>query len=375
METERAIGGVDTDCLLGYNIQDMSPISRKEKFTVLFPGAPSFRLKQMEEALFSPMFKSFAEVSNMPLAMRETLAKEIPWLSVREVQVFESAKKDTCKAVVETEDGKRVETVLMKNARGQWTVCVSSQVGCAMACTFCATGTMGFTRNLTADEIVDQVRFWFSFLEKKTTLSAVEGSRISNVVFMGMGEPLANYENVKESIRLLLAYTDIGMTRITVSTVGLLPMLQKLLGDPEWPAVRLAVSLHSADSETRKNMMPSSYDGFLDGLVRWTEEYFKKFESRRRHLTFEYVMLSKINDTEAHAVALIKFAQRVGKVRINLIPYNFTGSVYRDSLPGDFIRFQKQLEDAGVVVTRRRTMGDDIAAACGQLIVENNKAS
>lgn len=358
----------------------MNPTSRREKLKSLFPSAPAFRLKQMEEALFSTSFKGFSEVSNMPLAMRETLDREIPWLSVKEVQVFESVKKDTFKAVVEVvgEAGaKRVETVLMKNARGQWTVCVSSQIGCAMACTFCATGTMGFTRNLTADEIVDQVRFWNIFIEKYSTLRDSKGgsafseaSRISNVVFMGMGEPLANYEHVKEAIRFLLTYTDIGLTRITVSTVGLLPMLKKLLDDPEWPAVRLAVSLHSADTETRKNMMPSSYDGFLNGLVEWTGEYFQKFESRRRHLTFEYVMLSKVNDTEMHAKKLIDFAHRVGKVRINLIPYNFTGSVYRDSLPGDFMRFQEQLEKAGVVVTRRRTMGDDIAAACGQLIVE-----
>lgn len=360
----------------------MNPLSRTEKFKGLFPGAPVFRLKQMEGALFSPVFHGFSEVSNMPIVMRETLARELPWLSVGEVRVFESAKKDTFKAVVETEDGKRIETVLMKNARGQWTVCVSSQVGCAMACTFCATGTMGFTRNLLADEIVDQVRFWNMFIEKHSTLRTIEGgelrdgflfpdgARISNVVFMGMGEPLANYDNVREALRLLLTYTDIGMTRITVSTVGLLPMLQKLLNDPSWPAVRLAVSLHSADAETRRRMMPTSYDGFLDGLVTWTEEYFRKFESRRRHLTFEYVMLGGVNDSEMHAKALIRFAHRVGKVRINLIPYNFTGSVYRDSFPGDFARFQKQLEDAGVVVTRRRTMGDDIAAACGQLVVE-----
>ncbi|MBP6929661.1 MAG: 23S rRNA (adenine(2503)-C(2))-methyltransferase RlmN [Candidatus Moranbacteria bacterium] len=346
----------------------MALFSRTEKFKNLFPQAPSFRLKQLEEALFSPAFQGFADVSTIPLSMREVVVKELAWFSITEVQVFESVKKDTFKAVVETVDGKRVETVLMKNARNQWTVCVSSQVGCAMACTFCATGTMGFTRNLSSDEIIDQVRFWNQFLEKRPELER----RISNVVFMGMGEPLANYDNVKETLRLLLTYTDIGMTRITVSTVGLLPMLDKVLQDESWPAVRLAVSLHSADSETRKNIMPSSYDGFLDTLVEWTEKYFEKFESRRRHLTFEYVMLSKINDTEDHAKALIRFAKRVGKVRINLIPYNFTGSVYRDSLPGDFMRFQKQLEDAGVVVTRRRTMGDDIAAACGQLVVEKN---
>jgi len=349
----------------------MIPLSRKEQFQTLFPDAPSFRLTQMEEALFSSLIESFEEISNMPLTMREVLSEKLSWLAVKEVQILESAKKDTYKGVVEVAGGKRVETVLMKNARGAFTVCVSSQVGCAMACTFCATGTMGFTRNLTADEIVDQVRFWNIYI-KKNKEKFFEGARISNVVFMGMGEPLANYDHVKESLRLLLAYTDIGMTRITVSTVGLLPMLRKCLDDPLWPAVRLAVSLHSADPKTRKEMMPSSYDSFLEGLVQWTEDYFAKFESRRRHLTFEYVMLGDINDTAHHAEALIHFARRVGKVRINLIPYNFTGSVYHDSLPGDFERFQKQLEEAGVIVTRRRTMGDDIAAACGQLIVEKN---
>ncbi len=354
---------------MGYSILVMMILSRKEQFTTLFPEAPAFRLRQMEEALFSPAFKSFSDISSMPLGMREVLTKEIPWLSIQEVRVFESVKKDTFKAVVETVDTKRVETVLMRNAREQWTVCVSSQVGCAMACTFCATGTMGFTRNLIADEIVDQVRFWQIFLGKRPELP----QRISNVVFMGMGEPLANYEHVKETLRTLLHHTDMGMTRITVSTVGLIPMLRKLLSDPEWPAVRLAVSLHSADALTRQQMMPTSFPGFLDDLALWTKDYFEKFDSRRRHLTFEYVMLSKVNDTKEHAEALIRFARKVGKVRINLIPYNFTGSVYRDSLPGDFARFEQQLQDAEVTVMRRRTMGDDIAAACGQLVVEKNK--
>lgn len=362
----------------------MIPVLRTEQFKLLFPEAPAFRLRQFGEALFEPSFEAFSDVSNMPIAMREKLDENIPFLSLRPVHVFESVKKDTYKAVVELCDETRVETVLMRNARGQWTVCVSSQVGCAMNCSFCATGKMGLMRNLLSDEIVDQYRFWISFLEKKkSTLSGVEGrvlkseeksieglDRISNIVFMGMGEPLANYDNVKEAIKQLLSHTDLGPTHITVSTVGLLPMLRKILSDEEWPAVRLAVSLHSAVSETRKSMMPSSFDTFLDELVLWTEEYFDKNESRRRHLTFEYVMLSKINDTREHALALISFARRVGKVRINLIPYNFTGSIYRDSLPGDFDQFEKMLKDAGVVVTRRKTMGDDIAAACGQLIVE-----
>jgi len=343
-------------------------LSRKEKFHTLFPQAPAFRLRQIEEVLFDASKKSFLDISSLPLPMRTLLEAECPWLTVKEVQVLESIKRDTCKAVVSLEEGYRIETVLMRNARGQFTVCVSSQVGCAMACTFCATGTMGFLRNLSSDEIVDQIRFWNIFLLQHPQYSG----RISNVVFMGMGEPLANYENVKEAIRQLLLYTDLGPTHITVSTVGLRPMMNKILSDESWPAVRLAVSLHSADANTRTQMMPSSYEEFLEKLEQWTKLYFQKFESRRRHLTFEYVMLSKINDTKEHAEALIQFARKVGKVRINLIPYNFTGSIYRDSLPGDFDRFEKALQDAHITVTRRRTMGDDISAACGQLIVSSN---
>ncbi|OGI21028.1 MAG: hypothetical protein A3J06_00745 [Candidatus Moranbacteria bacterium RIFCSPLOWO2_02_FULL_48_19] len=363
--------------------------TRKEQFFSLFPEAPPFRFRQFETALFDPSFKDFSGISTMPFLMRERLDEKMPWLALRPAHVLESVKKDTYKAVVTLGDEARVETVLMHNARGQWTVCVSAQVGCAMACTFCATGKMGFTRNLISDEIVDQYRFWKMFLHERPKLP----ERISNVVFMGMGEPLANYDAVKLAIQELLKHTDLGPTHITVSTVGLLPMLRKILKDPEWPAVRLAVSLHSADSETRKAMMPTSFDTFLEELMVWTKEYFEKNESRRRHLTFEYVMLSKINDTEMHAEALIRFARRVGKVRINLIPYNFTpqnskriagparndsrsdsgrqaGSVYRDSLSVDFTRFETLLKEAGVTVMRRRTMGDDIAAACGQLIVE-----
>lgn len=344
----------------------MMPVLRREQFELFFPGLPNFRFRQFEEALFEPSLQAFFDVSNMPIAMREKLDEKIPFFSLHSAHILESVKKDTYKAVVELGDKTRVETVLMRNARGQWTVCVSSQVGCAMNCSFCATGKMGLMRNLLSDEIIDQYRFWKKFLFERPTLLG----RISNIVFMGMGEPLANYDNVKNAINQLLMYTDLGPTHITVSTVGLLPMLRKILSDEEWPAVRLAVSLHSAVSETRKSMMPSSFDTFLDELVLWTEEYFEKNESRRRHLTFEYVMLSKINDTREHALALISFARRVGKVRTNLIPYNFTGSIYQGSLPGDFDQFEKLLKDAGVVVTRRKTMGDDIAAACGQLIVE-----
>lgn len=344
------------------------PLTRKEQFQKLFPDSPAFRFKQLDEAVFHDNWQDWNDVSNLSVTIRNEINGTLLWMSCTQVRVFESKNKDTFKAVLRVDGGHLIETVLMKNPRDQWTICVSSQIGCAMKCSFCATGTMGLTRNLSSDEIIDQVRFWKMFLAKRPEIA----QRISNVVFMGMGEPLANYEHVREALRLLLAYTDIGPTRITVSTVGLLPMMEKILMDEKWPPVRLAVSLHSADSDTRKNIMPSSYDGFLEKLAAWTERYFEKFDTKRRHITFEYVMLSGVNDTLLHAQALALFASKVGKVRINLIPYNATASEYHQSTVDQADTFLQYLKSKGVDATKRRTMGDDIAAACGQLVTEGN---
>jgi 23S rRNA (adenine2503-C2)-methyltransferase len=345
---------------------------REEQFEQLFPEAPSYRLEQLREALFKGSIKSVQDISGFSKEIRETLLTEqFPFFSYQETFVQASKNRDTFKALLTLKDGKKIETVLMKNSRGHFSVCVSCQIGCAMACTFCATGKMGFGRNLSVDEILDQYRFWEQYLDQYPELPQY----ISNIVYMGMGEPLANYANVRQTLTYLLKYTDMGPTRLTVSTVGLVPMMEYLLSDPQWPAVRLAVSLHNADAQGRKEMMPSSYDDFLEKLLQWTKNYFEKFASRRRHLTFEYIMLSGVNDTASHAQKLIRFARRVGKVRINLIPYNFTGEVYKDSLPGDFKSFEETLRSAGVDVTKRRTMGEDIDAACGQLANKVNKGS
>lgn len=345
-------------------------LSRFDFLTIFFETAPAYRLQQVVQAWFMPSLNGWHGLSVLPKAAREQLEQSVPWMTLVSKQILKSKRGDTYKALLATQDGKMIETVLMQNARGHWSICVSSQVGCAMACTFCATGTMGFTRNLTVDEIIDQYRFWMYFLAQRPTL----GQSVTNLVYMGMGEPLANYANVKASLKLFLTHTDMGPTRLTVSTVGLIPMLRTLLNDAEWPAVRLAVSLHSADSETRCNITPSSYPCFLDDLALWAKEYFAKFASRRRHLTFEYVMLAEVNDTLMHAEKLIAFARKVGKVKINLIPYNDTRSRYSTSESSALIEFEKKLLDARVDVTRRRTMGADIAAACGQLIVQKTQA-
>ncbi len=380
--------------------------SRRKQFLVLFPDAPTFRWNQVEEALFSSA-SGWEEVTTIPKAMRESL-KAVPWMSLESVRVHMSSNGDTHKALVQVADGKEIESVLMHNPRGSCTICVSSQVGCAIRCGFCATGRMGLTRSLSSDEIVDQFRFWKRYLHeylenpmKKDEMQRAggeqwssrtetygeviasrspsrslfpSGSRISNIVLMGMGEPLANYKEVRDALNRLLAHTDLGRTHITVSTVGVLPRLEQILTEKQWPHVRLAVSLHSAIASTRKQIVPTSYDDFLPKLTDWAGRYLKLHGNRNHHLTFEYVMLKGINDSPAHAKALAVFVNRIGRVKVNLIPYNLTGCEFQRSTDATILAFLASLKKNGTAATTRRTMGEDIAAACGQLAGSTLKA-
>lgn len=363
-----------------------SPKNRFEYFQALFPNEKSFRWKQVEENLFKFGKMGWQHLTNLSKPMRETLNKEVPWISFRDFQVLQSARGDTYKALLTLEDGQKMETVLMENKRGDWTICVSSQVGCAMGCVFCATGKMGFTRNLTVDEIVDQYRFWQQFIHHAESEATGESKktpqRISNLVFMGMGEPLANYKNTKAAVQTWLKYTDLGPTHITVSTVGILPVLEKILTDSDWPHVRIALSLHSADPVTRKEIVPSSFEEFIPKLKDWTRRYQKVYGNRRHHLTFEYVMLKNVNDSDHHAMVLAELVKDLipthksfaeEPIKVNLIPYNFTDIGLTRSTRAQIDRFKHILEAAHVPVTVRRTMGDDIAAACGQLITLGEK--
>ncbi|OGL95652.1 hypothetical protein A2348_03485 [Candidatus Uhrbacteria bacterium RIFOXYB12_FULL_58_10] len=354
--------------------------SRQQQFSDLFPNEPAFRWRQIEQAFFVPTIRSWDGVTSLSKDMRAALAV-LPWMTVAADRVMAGASKDTHKALLTLGDGQVIETVLMENARGELTICVSSQVGCAMRCGFCATGRMGLKRSLDADEIIDQYRFWQHFLEDNKHRGGLHSDfsaippRISNIVFMGMGEPLANYENVKTALNVLLAQTDLGPTRITVSTVGVLPRLEQMLTDKTWPHVRLAISLHSAIAETRKQIVPTSYDDFLPRLADWARRYLTILGNRRHHLTFEYVMLNGVNDTDDHARALAAFVRSIGNVKCNLIPYNLTDCEFARSEDSRIERFLRILENAEVTATRRRTMGDDIAAACGQLIVLSGKTA
>lgn len=359
-----------------------APVTRDEQFKTLFPEMPSYRVAQMTQALFDESVTDWSQVSVLPKAVRETLVTAIPWISIRERHVHTSQARDTYKAVLETIDHRQFESVLMANKKGDWTICVSSQIGCAMRCSFCATGTMGLTRSLTSDEIVDQYRFWRIFLAKQqktydaknlTAKSSEPPARISNVVFMGMGEPLANYDNLKRAIHTWLAYTDLGPTKITVSSVGILTQLQKLLTDPEWPPVRIAISLHSANQKKREEIVPTTVPDFLKTLAAWSHEYARLRGSRKHHITYEYTLLSGVNDTPELARELARYIKKTASSKVNVIPYNpVPGKPFSRADRGRITAFKTILREQGIDVTERKTMGDDIAAACGQLVVDRS---
>ncbi len=339
-----------------------------KKLEEILAGQPAYRLKQIYAAWFDPKIDGYKKITTLSKELREKLST-LPWLSVKLKTMQESQVDDTKKALLELSDGELVEAVLMgrqdkkENSQKEkrYTICISSQVGCSMGCKFCATGRFGFKRNLSVQEIVDQVRYWQRYL-------APSGGAVSNVVLMGQGEPFLNYENVREAINIILANTEIGPSKITVSTVGVPSMLDKMLEDKNFPAVRFALSLHSAIENERGKIIPSHTPNFLTFLVDWAKRYHERFTSRALFIGLEYTMLDGINDGDKHLKALIKLASKLGRVRINLIPYNCaTDPVFRSS-PRDRIEFwHDKLLKTGFVSTIRHSQGQDIAAACGQL--------
>ena len=275
-------------------------------------GEPPYRLKQIREAYFTRSSWDTATTLSKPL--RLALKREFVWMSVTPTKVLRSRADGTLKALLTFADGQMIETVLMPNARDQWTVCLSTQVGCGMACTFCATGTMGFMRHLSVDEIVDQVRFW-RIHEPRLP--------ISNLVFMGMGEPLANYSAVKHALEIFIHDMKIGPTRMTISTVGVMRALERLLNDETFPPVRLALSIHAGTDPTRSRIVPTHRATSMKQLKQWVMAYLAKHGNRRHYITLEYVMLWGVNDQPEEARALVKlFGSLSRQVKLNLIPWN-----------------------------------------------------
>ncbi|MBK8091860.1 MAG: 23S rRNA (adenine(2503)-C(2))-methyltransferase RlmN [Verrucomicrobiaceae bacterium] len=323
-------------------------------------GKPAFRAKQLVEWIYAKRAASFDEMTNLPKAAREALAARFTTRTMHIATVTGSADT-TRKFLLRLHDGRFVETVLIPanpalygGKSDRRTLCVSSQVGCAYDCKFCASGLAGFTRNLSAAEIVEQI----------VQVEAHAGERVDNLVFMGMGEPLANYSNVTKAIEILNAEwgVGIGARHMTVSTSGLAPQIEKLADFPL--QIRLAISLHGATDAVREQIMPVNRKYPLSELFA-ALEYWN--ERRKQFLTFEFILIQDINDSPEQARALAKRARQVN-AKVNLIPYNTV-----DGLPWERPSEQRQdaflsiLTAAGVTATLRREKGHDIAAACGQL--------
>jgi 23S rRNA (adenine2503-C2)-methyltransferase len=324
-------------------------------------GEKPFRARQLMQWLHQYQVTDFEQMTNFSKVLRQKLAEKVE-LVLPEVLQEHISRDGTRKWIIRLSCGNSIETVFIPE-QGRGTLCVSSQVGCALACTFCSTAQQGFNRNLKASEIIGQLWLANDYLNKDP-----KGNRIvTNVVMMGMGEPLANYNNVITAMNLMrddLAY-GISWRRVTLSTSGMVPMIDKLREDCH---VSLAISLHAANDELRSQIIPLN-DKYpiavlLDACRRYVEGY------QKRHITIEYVLLDGINDSTKDAKDLMKLLKDL-PTKINLIPFNpFPGTAYRCSPKNVIARFQKQLLDAGFVATVRKTRGDDIVAACGQLAGE-----
>lgn len=316
-------------------------------------GEPKFRAKQVYEWLHKRKVRSFDEMTTLSKALREKLSERCTLTVLKKVLVQISKIDDTHKYLFELEDGNRIESVFMRYHHGN-SVCVSSQVGCRMGCRFCASTLDGLERNLNAGEILDQIYR----IEEDT------GERVSNIVIMGSGEPLDNYDNCVRFIRMVSDENGLNISQrnITLSTCGIVPNMLRL-ADEDLSAT-LALSLHAADDETRKSLMPIANRYSIKEILDACKVYFDK---TGRRVSFEYSLVSGVNDTAEEAEKLIRLL-RHRKGHVNLIPVNpVTERGYRESTPRAVLAFKNQLEKNGINVTIRREMGRDIDGACGQL--------
>ncbi len=329
-----------------------------EKIKKVLAQEPKFRLKQAKKLLFVDLIEDWNEASVFSIELREKLNKEAP-LKV-EGDLFLAKDNKTAKSILTLEDGLKIETVLMRH-KDRNTVCVSSQVGCPLGCSFCATGKMGFKRNLKYYEIINQVVFFSRFLKNNKDFN----SRISNIVFMGMGEPFLNYNEVLRAVEMLNDKDafNIGARKISVSTAGITEGIDKLA--KENMQINLAISLHNTVDKDREELMPVNKKYSIGDIFKAVDKYIEK---TNRKVMFEYIMIQGVNDSAQKARELAKLME--GKLYVvNLISYNPTG-IFNPSHKNTIKEFRKILEDKGISVTERVSFGEGIEAACGQLLAK-----
>lgn len=356
--------------LKGYTIRELENLA-------IAIGEKKYRGKQLFDWLYSKEAASFSEMSSITKPLRIKLAEDYVIDSINIVNIQESLD-GTKKFLFELVDGKRIESVLIpprtafvsleareEEEQKRLTLCVSTQVGCPLECKFCATGSMGFFRNLTTGEIIDQI------LQIKKHI----GKQITNLVYMGMGEPLLNYDEVMKSIEIITTGMNIAARRITVSTVGLVPEIRRMAEEKR--KNKLAISLHSLDDNIRSQLMPIAKKYRIEELLNAIQFYYQKV---KRRPTFEYILFDGVNDRPNDIKDLIKLTRRI-PCKINIIPYhkirstnNLKVSSELQPTSRDHIEiFVKKLRDAHITVFIRSSAGEDIDAACGQLVIKEER--
>ena len=322
---------------------------------------PGFRSKQIWQGMYQNLWTDLDDFSNLPISLRDQIASQYRLGGLTLAKELTSTDGQTIKYLYQLEDGSAIETVLM-SYHDRNTVCISSQVGCAMGCKFCATGDMGFIRNLSSGEIIEQVI-------KSAALLLADGNRLTNVVFMGMGEPFHNYQAVQEAIAVLNDPEGfgMGMRRFTISTVGIIPGIQELAKDRS--QTNLAISLHAADDQLRSKIVPVNSKYNISALMAACDEYL---EMTNRRITIEWALIDGVNDSIKQAHKLTDLIR--GKLfHVNLIQLNpvehYSGKPSQDESAR---KFQKIIEAAGIPCTIRLRRGIDIQAGCGQLASKLN---
>jgi 23S rRNA (adenine2503-C2)-methyltransferase len=317
---------------------------------------PSYRYGQFLQAFYKDLITNIDEITSWPKPLREKL-HDIPLQVLEPIRNLQSKQQDTIKVLMKRNDGKAIESVLMRHRDGRNTVCVSCMVGCPVGCIFCATGKMGFQGNLNADEIVEQVLYFARMVKR-------EEQSITNVVFMGMGEPLLNLEQVEKAVEILTDPKKLGLSirRITISTSGYIKQLKDLI-DHGYKG-RLALSLHAPNQKLRETIMPSARFNQLPQLM---QEFDRYVEVTNRRVSYEYILIKGVNDSIKQAKELAELLKR-RLAHVNLIPYNpIADSPLQTSDLMTINMFKHYLDKYGVDNTIRVTMGSDVKAACGQL--------
>jgi 23S rRNA (adenine2503-C2)-methyltransferase len=351
------IASTSLDSAKPLNLLDMDREGLEAYFAEI--GEKSFRASQVMQWIHQKGVCDVQQMTNLSQSLRDKLEQNTV-IQFPQVDVDATSKDGTRKWLLKLEDGNRIETVYIpEDDRG--TLCVSSQVGCALDCSFCSTGRQGFNRNLSTAEIISQVWLATRLIDEEKK----PGRKVTNVVLMGMGEPLLNFDNVVRAVRIMMDDFAYGLSkrRVTISTAGVVPAMDRL-GD--MLDVRLAVSLHAANDALRNSLVPLNNKYPLKELMAACRRFIDKQNSRTR-ITFEYVLLDGVNDSDDDARELIKLVKGIPTL-MNLIPFNpFESSGYKTSSNNRVNRFFKILADAGITTVIRRTRGDDIDAACGQL--------